>query len=292
MNSDRAIEHLNSVNQYDVQRYVNYLRHIQPQSEEDIFKRWLFAYASVHTTWKLNCKLYWALAPLDWIGDHDELGRRIKESGAGMHNKRLEYIEAFTDFYWKHPLWFNRSNYEPWNNYRQRIEKVAPGIGFAKSAFGVELVYLADAHVLCTDTHILQLYGYSTTEIKAGKVPRKVMIEIQDHWVDACVSRAIPPVIGRWLYWDHKQQRPDSRYWTFVFEQENYNERLEFLTNPTGRSAHLPGHICKSATGQNCPVSALHEAIPDATLQWGAGSDMSGVLDRLPRHRTYNLCAV
>jgi len=249
MDTKKAIEHLDSVDQYDVRRYVNYLQHIQPKSEEDIFRRWLFAYASVHTTWKLNCKLYTALADLEWLGDHDELARRIKGSGAGLHNNRTRFIWSFTEYYWNHPLWFNRSKYEPWESYRQRIEDVSLGLGFAKSAFGVELVYLQNAEIMCTDTHVLQLYGHSTSTIKDGKVSHKAQREIQAHWVEACVSRAIPPVVGRWLFWDTKQNHPDPRYWTFVFEQENYNERLEFLAGDPERRATLPGYVRQSPSG-------------------------------------------
>jgi hypothetical protein len=266
MDTKRAIEHLDSVDQYDVRRYVNYLDHIKPKSEDDIFRRWLFAYASVHTSWQLNCKLYAALADLTWMGDKVELATRIRNSGAGLHNNRTRFIWSFTDYYWKHPMWFNRTGREPWDSYRARIEDVSLGLGFAKSAFGVELVYLQDAEIMCTDTHVLQMYGYSTSEIKMGSIPKKAMTEIQAHWVDACVSRAIPPVVGRWLFWDTKQNQPDPRYWTFVFEQENYNERLEFLTNHSERRAALPGYGHESPSGGDCAVSSVHEAVPHALV--------------------------
>jgi hypothetical protein len=226
METKQATEHLNSVDTYDVSRYLNYFEHITPHNEVEVFQRWLFSYASVHTTWKLNCKMYNALADLQWMGDNTELARRIKDSGAGMHNKRFEYIKTFTDYYWKHPLWFSRSDHESWEGYRRRLEAVAPGIGFAKSAFGIEMMYPGAAKVVCTDTHILQLYGYSTTEIKDGKIPRKIQSDIQTHWVDTCVSREVPPVAARWIYWDRKQNQSGCRYWTCVFEEENYNERL------------------------------------------------------------------
>ena len=266
METTKAIAHLSSVDSYDVERYLCYFNHITPKNTVEVFKRWLFSYASVHTTWKLNCKLYYALADLQWMGDPPELARRIKDSGAGMHNKRFAYISAFTDFFWKHPLWFNHSAHESWEAYRQRLEHITPGIGFAKSAFGIEMMYPESARVVCTDTHILQLYGYSTGDIKDGKIPRKIMTKIQAHWVDTCVSREIPPVAARWIYWDRKQKQSGCRYWTCVFEKENYNERLGQLARHPQRPAAVARHIDSAPARKDSSVPTVHEAIPHAAL--------------------------
>jgi len=41
--------------------YKEYWESVRPQNTEDIFRRYLFAYCSVHTTWKGNCAGYNAI---------------------------------------------------------------------------------------------------------------------------------------------------------------------------------------------------------------------------------------
>ena len=164
------------------------------------------------------------LSDLSWIGDDVELKRRIVVSGAGFHNKRTEYISAFTTWYWDHPDWFWYSDSESWIEYRDRIRDAAPGIGRAKSSFVVEMTYPSEAQVICTDTHVMQIYGWSPKQISLGKVPERDEAQMEQHWVAACKDGNVPPVIARWVYWDKKQNYSDPRYWSFVFEEENYHD--------------------------------------------------------------------
>ena len=97
-----------------VKDYEAYFETIAPTTLEDVFRRWMFAYASVHTTWEMNCKLYEALKPLDWIGNDQMLLERIISTRAGMHNNRTRFISQFTEFFWRHPTWFNKSPAETW----------------------------------------------------------------------------------------------------------------------------------------------------------------------------------
>ena len=217
-----AEQHIASIIPQDVERYTRYMSEvIAPKSREDEFRRFLFAFASVHTNWKSNCRMYLALQELGWLHDKEQLKARIIESGAGMYNNRTEFIHEFSEFFWDHPGWFNKSKYETWIEYRDRMERRVTGLGFAKTAFTIELTHPVDCQVLCTDVHVLKMYGFN-----AGKVKRRELYEIEKHWTDACAGRVIPSAIARWLFWDKKQGRSDSRYWTFLFEKENYNERL------------------------------------------------------------------
>jgi hypothetical protein len=225
MKTKDAITHFNSVTQSDIYRYACYLTDITPQTAEERFQRWLFSYASVHTTWQLNCKLYCNLSETSWIGNRKELEARIIDSRAGFYNKRVDYICEFTDYYWKHPDWFLKSKHEDWLHYRDRIRAVAPGIGPAKGSFVVELIYPLAAEVVCVDTHIQQLYGYPPSVINKKGIRDKDTAEIEQHWVKQCLKRGIPPVVARWLYWDRKQGQPDSRYWSFVLERGCDNGR-------------------------------------------------------------------
>lgn len=226
MNLDAPLRHLASVQPNEVERYARYLKHIIPVTNEDLFRRWLFAYASVHTTWKLNCKLYRRLAGLEWLGDADRLKQLIIDSGAGLHNNRTRYIQQFSQWFWEHPTWFWKTRCETWVAYRDRIRNAALGIGRAKSSFVIELTYPCKAQVICTDTHVMSLYGVPTKQIGAGKVLDKEELAMETHWVEACQERKLPPVICRWIYWDRKQKYADPRYWSYVFERNNFHEIL------------------------------------------------------------------
>lgn len=227
MKTDTAVELINSVNPAEVERYARYLGGIVPTTNEELFRRWMFAYASVHTTWAMNCKLYRALAPLDWLGDHTRLLDRIESTGAGMHNNRAMYISEFSEFFWDHPNWFWKNELETWVAYRDRLREAAVGIGRAKSSFVVEMTYPVPAQVICTDTHVMQLYGRKPGDIGQGRVSDTEERKMEDHWVKTCGSRKLPPVLGRWIFWDRKQGHSDPRYWSFVFEKQNVYDQLD-----------------------------------------------------------------
>ena len=194
--------------------YQAYFETIYPKTYEDIFKRWMFAYASVHTTWKYNCLLYNELKLLDWIGNRHMLCEHIKSSRAGLYNNRTDFIMKFSDFYWKHPSWFNKAKDEDWFQYRNRLMDKAHGIGRAKAAFFIELVYFHHAEVTCFDTHMIQLYGE-----KPNGVSDKSLDLMETHWRNTCLSHCMSPVTTRWIIFDQKQQRSDSRYWSHVLEE-------------------------------------------------------------------------
>ena len=202
-----------------VRQYEDYFTTLIPTTTEDVFRRWMFAYASVHTTWESNCRLYEMLKPLDWLGNIHVLRDRIRDSRAGLHNNRADQITQFSSFYWRHPTWFNRAPDEPWFKYRDRIMNRAPGIGKAKAAFLLELTCFHASGVACFDTHMVQLYGYTSKVYGQGKVPDKQFEAIKRHWTDACQARGVSPVTARWLYWDAKQQQVNPRYWSRVLEQ-------------------------------------------------------------------------
>jgi thermostable 8-oxoguanine DNA glycosylase len=221
METTRVLQHLESLDSGDVERYTQYLSTFKPNTDADRFRRWLFAYASVHTSWKMNVKIYDILKDLTWVGDRDELRRRLISVGAGLHNNRSEYISEFADFFWKHPRWFDRSVLENWGNYRDRVMGAAKGIGLAKSSFVMELTYPMDTPLVCVDTHILQLYGLSNNAKNAKHADDKAIRMIEHHWYESCMLWNRHPVAARWIYWDKLQGYKDSRYWSNVLEGTN-----------------------------------------------------------------------
>jgi hypothetical protein len=138
-----------------VLRYESYFDTIKPKSELDTFHRALFAFASVHTTWKANCALYEMLYDTAWMKDKQLLLFRLTESGAGLHNNRMKFIWDFSQRYWATPNWYLKQPYEDWFAYRDRLNKNIAGLGLAKAAFFSELTYFKDSEVSCMDVHLV-----------------------------------------------------------------------------------------------------------------------------------------
>lgn len=218
ISADQVKEKIAKIDPIRVKDYETYFETLVPVTWDDVFRRWMFAYASVHTTWENNCRLYEALKPLDWIGDESMLLQRMIDSKAGMHNQRTKFIMAFTEFFWRHPTWFNKVPNETWFEYRNRIMEKAPGIGLAKAAFFIELTCFHKAKLACFDTHMVQLYGFTPADYAAGKVRGKDFAVMERHWAATCAQHHLSPVTARWILWDEKQGKPDSRYWSHVLE--------------------------------------------------------------------------
>ena len=214
-NAQNAID---SLDRPSISRYEHYFDSLVPTSTEDRFRRWIFAFASVHTGWKANCAMYEALAPLDWIGNDELLRRRIIDSRAGMHNHRTRYISTFSDTFWSDHAWFQKDPCESWTECMDRIVKRVLGLGRAKVSFALELIYFQHAHVVCADTHFCQMYGITPKQYGAGKVKRSDFDTMEQHWISSCSHANVSCVTARWLTFDMKQGHDSPTYWSYVLE--------------------------------------------------------------------------
>ena len=197
-----------------VSKYCPYFDSIRPKDNFEWFRRGLFAFASVHTTWKKNVDLYAELWDLAWVNSRRELFRRVERSRAGLTNNRTKFIWQFAEDFWKEPMAYRKQDGESWQQFRNRLEKRTLGLGHAKTSFFIELCYFQDAGVICADTHILQAY-----HLKGNASPgRKKVDALEAHWISACAQHGLPPVVARWAFWDSKQRKKDSRYWSYVLE--------------------------------------------------------------------------
>lgn len=226
MDTDKADKIIKRVaDTVDMKRYLGYVGHIRPTTPEALFRRYLFGYASVHTTWQFNVILYRKLQNYEeWLGNEVELRNRIIDSRAGMYNNRTRYIMKFSEFYWDHPQWFWKNSVESWVQYRDRIKDRAPGIGPAKSSFVVEMTYTDTAQVVCSDSHFFQSYGVAPKDV--GRISDKLERAMEHHWVTRCRELGLPPVLVRWAAWDILKKSSDSRYWAHVLERVNYHKVL------------------------------------------------------------------
>lgn len=195
--------------------YVNYWEGLTARTDAELFRRFLFAYCSVHTTWEGNVSGYKAIKEFDaWRGSHRGLRTRLVKSGVGLHNHRAKWIDAFSKDYWNNPPDYHRGARESWAAYRDRLEDKILGLGPAKVSFAIELAYPLEAEVLCLDVHMLRLYGVKDqSKVKVGEYQR-----YEHDWLGRCRAVEMPSYIVKQMHWDRLQGKPNSRYWSHVLE--------------------------------------------------------------------------
>lgn len=200
--------------------YKDYWQSVQPQNTSNIFRRYLFAYCSVHTTWKGNCSGYQAIKNFDeWINDKEILRNKLANSGVGLHNNRTEYIWDFKTKFWNNPKDFYLTNKKYHIKKRDEIVNKIKGLGTAKVSFALEMIHPTQARVLCGDVHMLRLYGMEHLTYKSKEGFAKYR-KAEQHWNVNCGKIGVPAYIARCIYWDSIQNQNDSRYWSYVLENE------------------------------------------------------------------------
>ena len=200
---------------------TRYWNALTPINDSEVFQRFLFAFMSVHTSWKSNISGYKLIKNWwEWINQWETLDARIKESGAGLYNNRVRFIKDFTKKYWSNPCFYKMAKGETWVRYRNRIEKTILGLGMAKSSFSIEMLYPVEGQVVCLDTHLFQLYSLNQTK------DSKRYEDIERHWIRMCFEYNVAPYVARCIYWDRKQGYTDSRYWSYVLEEGDFADEL------------------------------------------------------------------
>ncbi len=146
-----------------------------------------------------------------WFNDDKKLMKLIVDSRVGLHNNRVRFISEFARKFWTDPAWYKYQEGD-WQTFRNRLVKGILGLGIAKVSFGLEMIYPNEAKVTCMDTHLFQAYG-----LDQSKDARRYM-EIENYWLGMCAMWGVPSTIARAILWDRKQDKTDSRYWTYVLE--------------------------------------------------------------------------
>ena len=214
-----------SIKDKDIDSYNDYWGELKPQSSNAAFRRYLFAFMSVHTSWKSNCKGYnaikqftnWTLEKGEqlelWNYNSDDLFKRIEATRVGMQNNRTNYIGKFNDTFWDDPSdYLARNSNETWTEWRDRLAKKILGLGKAKTSFAIEMLFPLEAQVVCMDTHLFQVYGLNQSKHS------KFYNDIEADWLERSEKRGVAPYMARCLYWDKNQNRKNSRYWSKVLE--------------------------------------------------------------------------
>lgn len=196
-----------------LREYDQYWQSITPTTNADVFRRWLFAFCSVHTTWEGNVRGYEAIKDLGWLGDREELRRRLLWSGCGLYNNRARFITEFSAEFWSDPAKFWPASGESWRQLRDRLESSTIGLGLAKTSFALEMSHPGDAQVVCLDVHMLRLY----TDKPSTITPIKYAAYEAD-WLGRSHAIGHPPYVTRMAWWDARQGKNDSRYWSHCLE--------------------------------------------------------------------------
>ena len=202
----------NSFDSDEVERYKTYWESIKPQNDTEVFRRWLFAFMSVHTSWESNVRGYEAVKDwTKWVNRDDELERLLVESRVGLHKNRTRFLSQFAHKFWNDPDWYKFRGGN-WQFFRDRLVKNILGLGIAKVSFALEMIYPNETKVTCMDTHLFQAFNLDQT-----KDARNYKL-IEKYWLDMCGMWNVPSTIARAIYWDRKQGKTDSRYWSYVLE--------------------------------------------------------------------------
>jgi thermostable 8-oxoguanine DNA glycosylase len=199
--------------------YKDYWESVKPQNNDEIFRRYLFAYMSVHTTWKSNVAGYNAIKNFnEWLDNKELLREKIKNSGCGLYNNRTKFIWDFKDKFWVNPKDFYLTTKRYHVKKRDQIVNNISGLGTAKVSFALEQSHPNECRVFCGDTHMLELYGMKTLTYQSKK-GLDLYKKMERHWSVNCGKIGVPAYIARSIFWDIKQNKEDSRYWSYVFEQ-------------------------------------------------------------------------
>lgn len=216
MNTSKAERFFETVRPSTVKRYTDYWETIRPKTNDDFLRRYLFAFTSVHTSWKGNINGFNAIKDLGWLGDKENLRERLINSRCGMHNARTGYIWDFTEKFYANPLKYTKVQGD-WTSYRNKLVEEINGIGMAKVSFTLEMCFPSEVEVTCIDTHGIQMYDLPFVGWKSKKEV-ECYEKTEKHWVECSKALNASPYITRSMFWDKKQNRRNTRYWSYVLE--------------------------------------------------------------------------
>lgn len=221
MNTQPVDEFFDSIEDNEIKFQFDYWKKLKPINDSERFQRFLFAFMSVHTTWERNVigynniKDWWT-----WMNRWDILKDKLIESRVGLHNNRLKFISNFTTKFWSNPSNFDKGDGENWSGFRNRIVREITGLGLAKSSFAIEMIYPDEAEVVCLDTHLFKAYELDQTK------HNRMYDKLESHWVKNSFKKDLPPYIARCIYWDRKQEKQDSRYWSHALEEGDFSDEV------------------------------------------------------------------
>jgi len=222
----RAAEAIDSLDPTAVRAYEKYWRSIAPLDYEGRWRRWVFSFCSLQAGWKQNVGAYNLLMMIPWNSEQDIIDI-LEGAGCGLQNSRAASIWPFTVIHraQMESLGMNRLAAHPdevgwpsWAAYRNHLasEQLVKGAKEKAISFAQEMCFPEDCRVIAVDTHMRQLYGYP----KGKTLTQAYYNEIEQHWVETCDIYGYSPVMARHAVWDKAHDEANTRYWSYVFEDE------------------------------------------------------------------------
>lgn len=208
--------------QTKISSYEEYWKSISPTNSNEIFRRWLFAYTSIHSTWQSNVRSYNHIKNFEqWKNDKSKLAELLFLSKSGLQNQRTENIWDFKNKFFDNPDSFIKSSSESWVDLRNRLAQNLKGIGLAKVSFALELCYPNNVEIVCLDVHMLRALRMNEQGYRADS--KKEIAEYmtgENVWLEKSKRIETSPYITRCLYWDILQGHKNSRYWSSCLESQ------------------------------------------------------------------------
>jgi len=219
--AEQAIDELDP---QKIKQYAKYWHAITPHTDEERWKRWIFALCSAQLNWQQNVEAYQAIMTMPWA-TKDELVEVLVGSRSGMYNSNAKCVCKFDALHKAQlkKLGYNRllghinnAGYDNWTRWRDNfVEKgLVFGAGPKVASFGMELCHPDDCRVIAADVHLLRLYGVPKDE--GGKLATYKRVE--DHWVSRCDIYGYSPIMARHVWWDSLHDEDSTRYWSHIFE--------------------------------------------------------------------------
>lgn len=211
---------IHALSQTCVTRYNEYWESIKPHTDEERYKRWVYAVISPRIRFDRNSKAYDAVANGSWTTE-EEVVRLIKNTGAGCHNSKGRVVWQLRQRLLNDDTAFlhtpEEEGFASWQDFRDSIfkQKSFLGVGAAVASFGMTMSYPLTAQVVKLDSHMRHWYG-----IKRSSFTVKQYRQVEDHFVNTCNAHGYPPAVVREILWDEDQNKELSQYWSYVFEQK------------------------------------------------------------------------
>ncbi len=255
MEIKRAEHIVESFTDAEITEQTVYWRKMTPDCHLERFRRWLFAFMSVHTSWEGNCTGFLAIRDhWEWAFDKKKLLPLLESSGAGMHNNRAQFITDFAIDYFRNSDEFMPGPGETWETCRNRLVRRVTGLGIAKVSYALEMSDPLNADVMCCDVHQLRLYDLGPGDVGSSGDRYDVFRSAEAHWVRVCRERGVAPYVGRNIMWNRLQGQPDCRFWSHVLEpqvtrQFEININANPSIQPTPGVADNPGPEVRGDVG-------------------------------------------
>lgn len=199
-----------SIKDSEIAEQTQYWESKKPKTVQEYRNRWMFAFASVHTTWGNNVNQYNEIKNRN-LCSIDSLTNRLIISAGGMHHIKAKSLYHF-GCTWRQGHEKFISPFDSYIDVRNEISKELLGLSNAKTSFAIEMCNPIDADVVCLDRHMLRLFNADPEKAPSNTLYYKM----EQYWLRLCKIREVPSYIARCIFWDRANNETNSHYWAYI----------------------------------------------------------------------------